>query len=234
MSKFEAQKGEEVVPNLGRKLRSMKNTFVPVPVTLKGRRVNVGATVFEADARPWIDESVNKVEWYSRLDDLATELLREVQRVAAPDDDILDICCNVGRHLNELSLSGYKSLMGFDIMRPAIEQSKIVFPSLAESRIEHARADEFLSGLPSGSIDWAYSHTATVELIHPWFRIHRELFRIIRPGGGLVFLLNETGHNYPREWRWLFRRAGFFEERYRTLSTRKGHELALITWRRPD
>ncbi len=218
---------------LGLRMRMWINTHVPIPVTLRGRRVNIGSRVFEADAQPWMNEAVNKVEWYTEIDALAVELLAEVRRVSSPDQDVLDICCNVGRHLNHLSEHGYQSLTGFDIMRPAIDQAKTVFPALAGARLHLARADEFLSCLPTGSIDWAYTHTATVELIHPWFRIHSELFRAIRPGGGVVFLLNETGHSYPRHWRFLFRQSGFIEERYRQLTTSKGYQVALITWRRP-
>ena len=210
------------------------NTYIPFPLSFKGRRLNVGRQVFGADARPWVDQAVNKVEWYLELNSLAVALLEEVQRVSSPDQDVLDICCNVGRHLNYLHEHGYKSLVGFDIMEPAIQQSTTAFPGLKNARLELARADEFLSRLGDNSVDWAYTHTATVELIHPWLRIHRELFRIIRPGGGAVFLLNENGHTYPRYWRFLFRRAGFVEERYEKLLTSKGHYVSLITWRRPE
>lgn len=209
------------------------NTFLPIPLSLKGRRINIGRQVFEADARPWVDERVNRVEWYLQLDSLAAALLEEVRRVSSPEQDVLDICCNVGRHLNHLHEHGYQSLTGFDIMEPAIRQSTTAFPGLKQARLELARADVFLPTLGNDSVDWAYTHTATVELIHPWLRIHRELFRIVRPGGGVVFLLNETGHTYPRYWRFLFRRAGFVEERYQKLLTSKGHEVSLITWRRP-
>lgn len=214
-------------------LQMLINTFLPVPLSLKGRRVNVGRKVFEADARPWVDQAVNKVEWYLKLDSLAIALLEEVRRVSSPEQDVLDICCNVGRHLNYLHEHGYASLVGFDIMEPAIRQSTTTFPGLNRATLVPARADEYLPALSDGSVDCAYTHTATVELIHPWLRIHRELFRIIRPGGYVVFLLNETGHTYPRHWRFLFRRAGFVEERYEKLLSSKGYPVALITWRRP-
>lgn len=215
-------------------LRMFIHTFLPLPLSLKGRRINIGRQVFEADARPWVDEAVNKVEWYRKFDSLAVALLEEVRRVSSPEQEVLDICCNVGRHLNHLHEHGYKSLVGFDIMEPAIRQSTTAFPGLESASLVLARADEFLPELGNDSVDWAYTHTATVELIHPWLRIHRELFRIIRPGGGVVFLLNESGHNYPRHWRFLFRRAGFVEERYEKLLTSKGHYVSLITWRRPE
>ena len=215
-------------------LRMLINTFLPIPLSLKGRRVNVGDRVFEADVRGWVDETFNKVEWYLQLEPLAIALLEEVRRVSSPEQDVLDICCNVGRHLNHLHERGYRSLVGFDIMEPAIRQATTVFPALKHARIELARADVFLRNLGDDSVDLAYTNTATVELIHPSLRIHRELFRIIRPGGGVVFLLNETGHTYPRYWRYLFRRVGFVEERYEKLLTSKGDSVSLITWRRPE
>lgn len=56
-------------------LRMLINTFLPIPLSLKGRRVNVGDRVFEADVRRWVDETINKDEWYGRLDSPAVRLL---------------------------------------------------------------------------------------------------------------------------------------------------------------
>lgn len=70
-------------------LRMFINTFLPIPLSLKGRRVNVGDRVFEADVRRWVDETYNKVEWYLQLEPLAIALLEEVRRVSLPEQDVL-------------------------------------------------------------------------------------------------------------------------------------------------
>lgn len=192
------------------RLLSHKNTYCPVPVARVGKRIVFGKRIVEVEARPWRDAISHDWTLYRRVDGTAQILLDELTRVTSKEDRILDICCNVGRHLNYLANDGYGNLTGFDVMKSAIERAPLEFPSLQRARLVHASAPEFFNSCPDEAFDWAFTHSATIELMHPSFRIEQEIFRTVSKGA--ILLLNPSGHKYPRRFDVRFDRAGFCTE----------------------
>jgi len=192
------------------RLLSLKNTYCPVPVARVGKRIVFGRRIVEVEARPWRDAISHDWTLYTKVDETAQVLLDELTRVTSRDDRILDICCNVGRHLNYLANHGYEDLTGFDVMKSAITRAPLEFPSLRRARLVHASAPEFFHSCPDEAFDWAFTHSATIELIHPSFRVEQEIFRTVSKGA--VLLLSPTGHKYPRDFARLFERTGFHVE----------------------
>ena len=209
------------------RLLSLKNTYVPIPVARVGSRIIFGKQIVEVEAEPWRNAVSHDWTLYRQVDETARILLDELTRVSSKDDRILDICCNVGRHLNYLANHGYIDLTGFDVMKSAIERAPHEFPCLQSARLVHASAPEFFETCPDEAFDWAFTHSATIELMHPSFRIEREIFRTVSKGA--VLLLNPTGHKYPRRYDVLLGKAGFRTESVNSV----GPGLELITLHKP-
>jgi SAM-dependent methyltransferase len=189
-------------------LRKIKNTFFVLPIKLSIKGVILGtAKILRYDSSIWTSESHYKVDYYTKLDDSAIRLLEEVKRNTHNDEKILDICCNIGRHINYLVENGYNNLYGFDIMKPAIDKMGDVFPNIDKSKIENCNIDEYFESKEDGYFDYAYTHTATLELIHPSFNIGQILNKKVKRG--FTFYISEDGHSYPRYWRYIFRLNGF-------------------------
>jgi SAM-dependent methyltransferase len=199
-------------------------TFLPLPIALVDRRLVLGHKIHDRQAKKW--SAVGHYDWraYVEVDDFSDSLVRELDGLAEPDDSILDICCNVGRNLNSLADRGYHKLLGVDIMQEAISKAPELFPALHSARLSVGNAVDYLQALPPLSVDWAITQSATIELIHPSFRLHRELKRVVRKG--LVLVIDERGHSYPRYWRYLLKRSGFKEIHRKALSNR----LSLLSY----
>lgn len=178
-------------------------------MALVDRRLVFGHVIHDRQARKW--SLVGHYDWraYVEQDVYSTTLVQRLAEVAETDDSVLDICCNVGRNLNALAELGFRNLLGVDIMEEAILNAPEIFPSLGSAQLSVGNAVEYLEASPPQSVDWAITQSATFELIHPCFRIHKELQRIVRKG--LVLVLNERGHTYPRYWRFLLKKSGFTE-----------------------
>jgi len=124
------------------------------------------------------------------------------------NDSILDVCCNQGRFLFDLQSKRYKNLYGFDIMGTAIDTIKKredYNPKIMH--IEHCLAQDYFQNKQKNQFDWAITYSATIELIHPEFNIFKELSRTVRKG--MILVINERGHAYPRFYRLLHRIHGF-------------------------
>ncbi len=136
-------------------------------------------------------------------------LIEEVVRHASrPDVSILDLGCNVGRHLNALHKRGYTNLYGVDVQKAAIEQMERVFPDMrAKAHIEENTFQEYLPKVPDRFFEVVFTFGATIELVSPSFPICQEMARTAAKA--VVLAINESGHAYPRLWETEFRRAGF-------------------------
>ncbi len=171
----------------------------------------------QEDAFAWNGAGGYKAEFYATLDEDAAVLIDCVTAAARRNESILDICCNQGRFLLELRRKGFTDLHGFDIMGPAIEalrqspdyDSKYI-------RVGHCLAQDYFKDKSDNCFDWAITHGATIELIHPAFDIFGELRRTIRKG--MILVLDEKGQSYPRFYRLLHRMNGF-----EIVATRKLH-----------
>ena len=189
------------------------NTFFPrlsivvQPSRGQGIKIFHGDKAARARSKIWTTDSHYAPNMYIDIDGLANLLLNEAASTFDKDDRILDICCNVGRHINYLTVNGFKNVHGFDIMKPAIDQMNAQFPSIDTSKIKHGDCIDILPSYGANSFDWAYTHTATIELIHPSFDLYNHLKRILVKG--FIFLLDENGHTYPRFYTFLSRKSSF-------------------------
>ena len=136
-------------------------------------------------------------------------LIEEVVRNAHDQRaSILDLGCNVGRHLNALYQRGFTNLYGVDVQKAAVEKMGQVFPEMAEKvRVEQASFQEYLPKVPDRFFDLVFTHGATIELVPPSFPICWQMARVA--GKTLVLVINESDHSFPRYWTLEFRLAGF-------------------------
>ena len=160
------------------------------------------------DAEIWRQGIYYKPAFYKDLDENGQLFLQTVKQNCAPQEKILDICCNQGRFLMELCKGGYSNLHGFDIMSGAIELCKN-HQNFDPKKIsvETSLAQNYFPRQKDASFDWAMTYSATIELIHPEFDIFKELGRVVRKG--LVLFINENGHYYPRFYKYLIKKTGF-------------------------
>ena len=198
--------------------RKILNTFRPTANILRKLQVQQR----EKDALIWANETHYKTAFYSVIHPEEMILVDYICSHVQKNASILDICCNQGRFLLELRRRGFSKLYGFDIMDQAIQtlrQSEDYNPDLIH--VEHCLAQDYFLDKADNAFDWAITYTATIELIHPEFDIFKALGRTVRKG--MILVINENGHAYPRFYRLLHRLHGF-----RILSTRKEGEITMI------
>ena len=207
-------------------LRKIENTFFTWPIKLTGKGLIFKAsTILKHDAIIWLNESHYKTDFYTELDKDSIRMLEEVRHNNPTDARILDICCNIGRHINYLVNYGYKNVYGFDVMKPAIDKMDNVFPNINKEKIENCNIYEYFESKEDGFFDYAYTYTATLELIHPSYDIGKALRKNVKRG--FTFFLNENGHTYPRYWRYIFRKNGF-----KLKKSEKINNITLLTFLR--
>lgn len=145
---------------------------------------------------------------------------------------ILDMGCNVGRHLDYLHRQGYTNLRGLDWSAAALRDMADRYPE-AHARVKLTRGsfEEFLTGQPE-PVDLVYTRGATFELVHPSFPLIRHVCRIARRYAVLV--ISETGQTYPRFWEYEFAREGFELTHLRRPASRATpeHRVSLLTFKR--
>ena len=213
-------------------LRYFLNSYFPLPISLRGRTIKFGSSIFRYDGAEWSEIGIHDANNFLKLDHSSLALLFRIKNVSLSSDSILDICCGPGRHLNHLANSGYTSLYGFDIMRPSIANAVNYFPSLHNADLRLGNIVDILPSFPNSSIDWAITHSATLENIHPSFPTHKYLFDIVNKG--CVFLLHPTGHLYPRNYKFLYESAGFYTASIEVIPSSKNYSFHLITWVKPS
>jgi SAM-dependent methyltransferase len=145
---------------------------------------------------------------------------------------ILDLGCNVGRHLDYLYRQGYRNLRGVDWSGAAIRDMATRYPEThAGSRLTVASFQDFLAGNP-GPVDLVYTRGATFELVHPSFPLAKQVCRIAKRY--VVLMISEAGHAYPRCWEYEFAREGFELSHLRRPASPRApeHKVSLMTFRR--
>ncbi len=183
-----------------KRLEKCWNTFVRIPL----RRT--------LPAEYWEKRGVGELhgpQQYVDLQESSHVLLEEVaQRASGPGAPILDLGCNVGRHLEELRRRGFTNLYGVDVQKMALERMAVVFPDMkAKAHIERGTFQEYLPRVPDRFFDVVFTHGATIELVPPPFPICRHLARVT--SRAVVLAICENGHSFPRLWETEFTRAGF-------------------------
>jgi len=167
------------------------------------------------DAKPWVEGRTGKAQRpdnFIALDPHSSRALCDAVARAAvsPDAPILDLGCNVGRHLDDLRQRGFTNLTGVDAMSAALERMSAAFPDTAKTaKLHHDLFQRFLRRQNDLSFDVLYSHGATIELVHPSFDIVKHMCRVT--ANYVILILNETYLQlYPRFWTYEFARNGFF------------------------
>jgi SAM-dependent methyltransferase len=164
---------------------------------------------FKKDAQKWSSQKFYKTEQYSEIEgDVQKKYLKTILNTVNADESILDICCNQGRHLKYLHNKGYRNLEGFDIMNVAIEHLKNSNEYLSGGiYAETNLAQNFIKNTSNLKYDYSITLGATIELMHPGFKIFEELRRILKKG--FIFAIQENGHSYPRFYRYQIESNGF-------------------------
>ena len=144
---------------------------------------------------------------------------------------ILDLGCNVGRHLDYLYQQGYRNLRGVDWSSAAIRDMATRYPEMhAASRLTNASFEDFLPAAEPA--DLVYTRGATFEIVHPSFPLVKHVCRAARRY--VVLVIGEAGHAYPRFWEYEFAREGFELTHLRrpaSLETPE-HRVSLMTFTR--
>jgi len=164
------------------------------------------------DALEWSEGSIGGRRNPDHFVDIKNDeylLVDEVdERASGYEDIILDLGCNSGRFLNNLYIRGYTNLRGVDISRAALDNMGNVFPELYQNITTSCMTfQEFLYNSADNTIDVLFSRGATVELVHPSFPLIYHICRVTKKT--VVFMINESGHSYPRFWEWEFNKQGF-------------------------
>lgn len=151
-----------------------------------------------------------------------------------PDRDaaILDMGCNVGRHLHYLFSQGYRNLRGVDWSGAAIRDMAQRYPEMhAHSKLVNASFEDFLRDEPE-MVHLVYTRGATFELVHPSFPLIEHVCRIARQH--VVLVISEAAHAYPRFWEYEFARQGFELTHLRRPASAAApeHRVSLMTFTR--
>ncbi len=146
---------------------------------------------------------------FVELTPLSEILLNEIELMSQDKNSaILDLGCNVGRHLNALWDKGYRNLHGVDIQQAALDHMEKLFPDMKRaSIIQHGTFQEYLPSIDDSFFHVVFTHGATIELVPPSFPICQEMARVSR--SAVVLAINESSHSYPRLWEREFLSAGF-------------------------
>jgi len=162
---------------------------------------------------------------YSKVDVSAKILLEKVIKFSdKKKDKILDLGCNVGRHLNYLKKKNFKRLHGVDICKLSIKKSTLIFPNLKKINLKCASFEDYLVNTQNDEFDIIYTHGATIELIKPTFPLISELSRVTKKY--IILLIREDAYTYPRFWRIEFKFNGLIIEYNKVL--KNGQSLLVL------
>ena len=166
--------------------------------------------------------------------DPASQVQMDEIMALAPERNaaILDLGCNVGRHLAYLHGQGYRNLHGVDWSESALRDMAARYPDMhANTKLTRASFQDFL-GAAREPVDLVYTRGATFELVHPAFPLIRHVCRIARRYAVLV--ITEAGHAYPRFWEYEFAREGFELTHLRrpASAATPDHRVSLMTFTR--
>ena len=170
---------------------------------------------------------------FNDMEPASMALLAEIMALV-PDrgSAILDMGCNVGRHLNYLHGQGYRNLRGVDFSTQALRDMEARYPDMYKaSRVTAASFQEFLDSDPE-PVDLVYTRGATFENVHPGYPLVRRVCAIARRY--VVMVISEAAHAYPRFWEYEFARSGFELHHLRrpAASETPEHRVSLLTFER--
>lgn len=186
-----------------RRLEKLWNSYLRFPLPWRFR---------PAPHRNWENQELGErhgPDQFLNLTDTSNVLVDEVvSRATSPNAAILDLGCNVGRHLHALWLRGFRNLYGVDVQHAALKSMCSTFPEMMPSvTINQGTFQNYLPKISDDSFEVSFTHGATLELVPPTFPICQELSRVSRQF--VVLMISESQHLYPRLWEYEFLRAGF-------------------------
>jgi SAM-dependent methyltransferase len=168
---------------------------------------------YDIQSRYWHsadEKSRHSFKHYRDLNYEAKLLLKKVKKYSiSKNTKILDLGCNVGRHLNHLRELKYNNLYGVDIGKLPIKKSKILFSNLKKVKLNCSSFENYLYKTKSRFFDIIYTHGATIEMTKPTFPLIFQISRVLKNGGHFILLIDENGHSYPRFWRYEFKKNNF-------------------------
>lgn len=175
-----------------RRFEKFWNTYIRV-VPL---RRTLGAQYWESQ----IGGDPHGFDKFIELRESSYALINEIKKHASgPQSKILDLGCNVGRHLQLLYNTGFTNLHGVDVQRKALEQMKDLFPDMSKiSHIESATFQDYLPMVPDKFFEVVFTHGATIELVPPSFPVCKHIARVTSKV--VILAIAESGHAYPRFW----------------------------------
>ncbi len=154
---------------------------------------------------------VRGIEDYIELAPTSYPLLKEIRKRANGNRDqkILDLGCNVGRHLNACMDMGFSNLHGVDINSKCENEMKTHFPQLAaKASVNWMAFEDYLPTVPNKEFDIIFTHGKTIEHVNPRFGLVEELTRVCREWLILGNVGFSTG-SFPRFWLYEFEKANF-------------------------
>ena len=101
---------------------------------------------------------------YLTLDLKARILIKQVQKYSSTSNKILNLGCNVGRHLSELKKLGYSNLYGVDIGKIPIAKSKKIFLNLKRVKNVCSFFEEYLFKTPNNFFNLIYERKNFVHI----------------------------------------------------------------------
>jgi SAM-dependent methyltransferase len=160
--------------------------------------------------RYWHNAGINSLHNYNHylsLDYKSNLLIKIIKKYSSSKNNkILDLGCNIGRHLNSLKIAGYNNLYGVDIGKIPINKSQKIFLNLKKVNMECSSFENYIYKTKNNFFDIIYTHGATIEMVKPTFPLIFQLSRILSSFGYLILLIEENGHAYPRFWRYEFKK----------------------------
>lgn len=186
-----------------RQFEKFWNSFIGVPTPWMYRK---------STSKHWENQSIGDghgPDKFLHLTSSSYVLMEEViNRTPKKDSKILDLGCNVGRHMNYLNDLGYSKLYGVDVQHEAIKLMASAFSDcFFNSNIQQDTFEKYLPKINSDFFHTVFTHGATIELVPPTFPICKEICRVT--SDAIVLLISEGGHYYPRRWEKEFLDNGF-------------------------
>jgi len=171
---------------------------------------------------------------FDGIDPASQILMNEVLELAgSPDWQIVDLGCNVGRHLDYLHKRGLRNLIGVDWSSRAINDMADRYPDTYSAIKTHVLSFQHYLNEGRAQADIVYSRGATFELVHPSYPLIPKVAQHAKYY--VILVISEAAHAYPRFWEYEFAREGFelaHQRRPASTQGKKQDGLSLMTFRR--
>lgn len=118
------------------------------------------------------------------------------------EDNILEIGCNMGRHLNYLFESGYRNLVGVELNKHALDTLSESYPDLFESgKFYQSSIESYSTAIDDNKFDATFSITVFQHISEDNAWVFREIARITSNLLITIELEEPTVDNWVYEYR---------------------------------